>query len=202
MRDHVPHKDETRQVGADLLETLNVAMEQAASLPASLDRDHAIGRIANAHKAAQGAIKAVIFEARVTFHADGSWKIEYGFNESGEPQLYTGDLTAADVVEEFSRMVHVADRQSAEPVAKEADPTHSLEEVSLADIPLDVPLSRLFAKEETDAEPVAGCNGPIGPDESHWLRVRALELAISAGGYHDTNALLANAKQIETFLKG
>ena len=53
-------------------------------------------------------------------------------------------------------------------------------------------------QQATDAECVTGCDGPDNPE---WRRARAMELAITANQGRHIDAVMAAAKQIETFLK-
>ena len=164
--------DEQKKISAEVRSALNHALKMAENLPKSDHYRRMANIITTAATAMDQAERAVVAEFHIMQRANGSWEIETCFDDDGVSHLGFGDLTAAGVLGEITRMV--------------VDLCPELDEPTTG------------AQQATDAECMTRCDGP---ENAEWRRARAMEMAISANQGRHIDAVIQAAGQIEIFLK-
>lgn len=138
--------DEQKKISAEVGSALKHALKMAEKLPKSDHYRSMANIITAAATAMDQAERAVVAEFHIMQRANGSWEIETCFDDDGVPHLGFGDLTAAGVLDEMTRMV--------------VDLCPELDEPTTG------------AQQETEADSVADRSTP--PRDDEWHREMAI----------------------------
>ena len=189
--------DEQKKISAEVGCALNHALEMAEKLPKSIQSIRTTAAIAAAAWAFDKAERAIVTELRITQQANGSWSFYESDAETETEER--GNLTAAGVLDEITRIVMAASGQAEQP--EKVFYTFSGDRITGAQLRAGFDKEHATdddTQQATDAACVIGCDGP---DNSEWRRVRAMELAISAHPNQHISIVLDAAAKIEKFLK-